>query len=146
MTENTLSLDKQLCFPIYAASHLINRLYRPLLDELGVTYPQYLVLLVLWEQQAEMTVGEVCQRLQLDSGTVTPLLKRLETAGLLRRVRSKEDERRVMISLTSEGNSLRLRAEHIPNTLSCQMGISSDEIVHLRQQLHSFLAKLERPN
>ena len=67
MTENSLSLDKQLCFPIYAASHLINRLYRPLLDELGVTYPQYLVLLVLWEQQAEMTVGEVCQRLQLDS-------------------------------------------------------------------------------
>ena len=94
MTENSLSLDKQLCFPIYAASHLINRLYRPLLDELGVTYPQYLVLLVLWEQQTEMTVGEVCQRLQLDSGTVTPLLKRLEMAGILKRVRSKEEERR----------------------------------------------------
>ncbi len=142
MSENALSLDQQLCFPIYAASHLINRLYRPLLDELGVTYPQYLVLLVLWEQPAEMMVGEICLRLQLDSGTITPLLKRLEKSGLLQRVRSQEDERRVMISLTQAGIDLRQRAEHIPHTLSCQLGISSDAISALRQQLQGLLVTL----
>ena len=108
-----LRLDQQLCFPLYAASNLMTRLYRPLLDELGLTYPQYLALLVLWERDG-LTVSELGERLSLDSGTLTPLLKRMEAAGLLSRLRDAADERRVLIRLTADGRQLKTRAQRIP--------------------------------
>src|SRR3954470_3664742 len=100
--ESALLLDNQLCFALYSASLAMTKLYKPLLDELGLTYPQYLVMLALWERDGS-TVSELGQRLYLDSGTLTPLLKRLEAAGLVSRVRSTEDERRVHLRLTSAG-------------------------------------------
>jgi DNA-binding MarR family transcriptional regulator len=104
-----LSLDNQLCFALYAASHAIKKAYRPLLDELGLTYPQYLVLLALWQDNA-LKVSDIGQRLHLDSGTLTPVLKRLEKLGLVTRARRPQDERAVEISLTPEGWALRPRA------------------------------------
>lgn len=115
-----LRLDQQLCFPLYAASNLMTRLYRPLLDELGLTYPQYLVMLVLWEASPS-TVSALGERLRLDSGTLTPLLKRLEAAGLVRRTRDAADERRVLVSLTDNGRALRDQAEDVPHRLVCQV-------------------------
>lgn len=114
--DDPLLLDRQICFPLYAASNLINRLYGPVLSPLGLTYPQYLVMLVLWEKQPQ-SVGALGARLYLDSGTLTPLLKRLETAGLVTRRRDPSDERRVLIRLTQEGMALRERALHVPETL-----------------------------
>jgi DNA-binding MarR family transcriptional regulator len=114
--DDPLLLDRQICFPLYAASNLINRLYGPVLSPLGLTYPQYLVMLVLWEEQPQ-SVGALGARLYLDSGTLTPLLKRLETAGLVTRRRDPSDERRVLIRLTQEGMALRERALHVPETL-----------------------------
>jgi MarR family transcriptional regulator, organic hydroperoxide resistance regulator len=143
MSDNALSLDNQVCFPLYAASHLMTRLYRPLLDQIGLTYPQYLVLLVLWEQSHACSVGDICQRLHLDSGTITPLLKRLESNGLISRTRSPQDERRVFVSLTPQGQQLQQQAAHIPNTLSCQLGLSAQELSQLRTQLHDLLNKLQ---
>src|ERR1700761_624923 len=104
--DDPLRLDRQVCFPLYAASNLINRLYRPVLGKLGLTYPQYLVMLVLWEQEPQ-TVGGLGGRLYLDSGTLTPLLKRMEAAGLVVRQRDTQDERRVQIALTDKGRALR---------------------------------------
>ncbi|MDP3923283.1 MAG: MarR family transcriptional regulator, partial [Hydrogenophaga sp.] len=108
-----LRLDNQLCFALYSASLAMTKLYKPLLDELGITYPQYLVLLVLWERDG-LTVSELGERLSLDSGTLTPLLKRLEAAGLLSRLRDATDERRVLIRLTADGRKLKTRAQRIP--------------------------------
>lgn len=108
-----LLLDNQLCFALYSASLAMTKLYKPLLDALGLTYPQYLALLVLWERDG-LTVSELGERLSLDSGTLTPLLKRLETAGLVSRRRDAADERRVCVRLTAEGHSLKARARHIP--------------------------------
>lgn len=115
-----LHLDQQLCFPIYAASNLVARLYRPLLDELGLTYPQYLAMLVLWEASPR-TVGALGEQLMLDSGTLTPLLKRMETAGLVHRNRDPADERRVLVSLTDDGQALRVRADSVPHRLACRV-------------------------
>lgn len=115
-----LRLDQQLCFPLYAASNLMTRLYRPLLDELGLTYPQYLAMMVLWEASPS-TVSALGERLLLDSGTLTPLLKRLEGAGLVCRTRDAADERRVLVSLTAEGLALRSRAEGVPHRLVCRV-------------------------
>lgn len=136
-----LRLDQQLCFPLYAASHLVTRLYRPLLEPLGLTYPQYLAMLVLWEQ-SPLSVGELGQRLHLDSGTLTPLLKRLEAGGLVLRTRSTADERRVSVSLTPQGNQLREAAAGIPRALGCQLGLEVDEIVRLRADLQRFVQSL----
>ena len=101
-----LALDAQLCFALYSASLAMTKLYKPLLDRLGLTYPQYLVMLVLWEEDA-MSVKEIGERLFLDSGTLTPLLKRLEAAGLVKRTRSTEDERQVIVALTPQGEGLK---------------------------------------
>ena len=120
-----LRLDQQLCFPLYAASNLMTRLYRPLLDELGLTYPQYLAMLVLWEA-SPCTVSALGERLLLDSGTLTPLLKRLETAGLVRRTRDVADERRVLVSLTDDGLALRARADGVPHRLVCRVLATSE--------------------
>src|SRR5580698_1903142 len=100
-----LRLDNQVCFAIYSTAHAFNRIYKPLLDRLGLTYPQYLVMLVLWERD-DVAVKEIGERLFLDSGTLTPLLKRLEAADLIKRTRSTEDERQVLIALTAKGRAL----------------------------------------
>lgn len=134
MTDH-LTLDEQLCFPLYAASRAMTAVYRPKLDRLGLTYPQYLVMLALWERD-ERSVGDVCQALDLDSGTLSPLLKRLETAGLVERRRSAADERRVDIRLTERGRALRAEAGDIPAQMAEASGLSMDDVVMLRGILH----------
>jgi len=116
MNNNSLKLENQLCFPIYAASNLITRAYQPLLDQLGITYPQYLVLLVLWDTD-ELTVNEIARRLLLNTNTITPLLKRMETQGLITRRRSQQDERKVIVQLTEQGSALEKQATSIPQNL-----------------------------
>lgn len=117
MSKNQLCLDEQLCFPIYAASNLIVKAYRPFLAPLELTYPQYLVMLVLWEKEW-ISVGDLGQILHLDSGTLTPLLKRMETSDLINRSRDPNDERRVLISLKEKGMELKAAAENIPKELT----------------------------
>jgi DNA-binding MarR family transcriptional regulator len=141
----TPRLDEQLCFALYAASRAMTARYRPLLDALGLTYPQYLAMLVLWEQDG-LSVGDLGERLQLDSGTLTPLLKRLETAGLVQRTRRPADERSVEIRLTDAGHALRSRVPGIPQRLLCNTGLVADEIFRLRDELKALTAKLATPN
>ena len=124
-----LALDRQLCFQFYAASNLITRLYRPVLSELGLTYPQYLVMLVLWEQD-RISVSQICTRLHLDSGTMTPMLKRMESLGLIERTRDPDDERRVLVLLTAQGRALRSRAIAVPQIIS--KGHNAEELQALR--------------
>jgi len=138
-----LQLGNQICFAIYSAAHAFNRVYKPLLDRLGLTYPQYLVMLVLWEQDG-VTVKEIGQRLHLDSGTLTPLLKRLEAAQLLKRARGTEDERQVLISLTPQGLALKDKARAVPQAIlaasACSVGELSairNELVALRDRLNA---------
>lgn len=143
--DDYLRLDLQICFPLYAASNLFGRLYRPVLAKLGLTYPQYLVMLVLWEQ-APQSVGALGERLHLDSGTLTPLLKRMESAGLVTRQRDAKDERRVLIGVTEHGEALRDAARDVPFTLASGLGLSADELSDLRatvQHLVGVLAKAE---
>lgn len=129
-----LPLDKQLCFALYSASRAFTNLYRPFLDELGLTYPQYLAMLVLWERE-KLSVKDLGVALQLDSGTLSPLLKRLQTAGLLTRRRSAEDERSVEVALTSEGRELRERASTVPARMLSATGLAPDEMAQLRTTL-----------
>jgi DNA-binding MarR family transcriptional regulator len=129
-----LRLDNQLCYALYAATNRMTRLYQPLLAELGLTYPQYLVLLVLWEQ-APRSVGAIGAALDLDSGTLTPLLKRLEAAGVVTRTRDPADERRVIVALTKHGLHLRDRAVAIPGQLACRVPLEREEALALRDQL-----------
>lgn len=135
-----LQLDQQLCFALYAASRAMTQAYQPLLAPLGLTYPQYLTMLVLWEQD-DISVKQLGERLHLDSGTLTPLLKRLQGAGLLQRQRSSEDERSVVIRLTPSGKLLEEQAAAIPATLLCRFGDSDSE--H-RAQLRDTLQQLTR--
>lgn len=137
-----MRLDELLCFPIYAANHLLGRLYRPLLDRVGLTYPQYLVMLVLWEFGTQ-SVGELGQRLYLDSGTLTPLLKRLEGAGLVTRERAASDERRVEISLTPVGRALRKKAVEVPKALVCMVDVDRAKGVKLRDEMKKLISALE---
>jgi MarR family transcriptional regulator, organic hydroperoxide resistance regulator len=120
-----LKLENQLCFPLYAVSRLITRAYQPFLDKLGITYPQYLVLLVLWETDG-LTVNEIGTKLILNTNTVTPLLKRMEAQGLIERNRSKDDERRVLVSLTVQGMEMRKDAVEIP--LHLAEGLQSESL------------------
>ena len=136
-----LDLDRQVCFPLYAASNLINRLYRPALSQMGLTYPQYLVMLVLWKK-APQSVGALGDVLYLDSGTLTPLLKRMETAGLISRTRDAVDERRVLIDLTDKGRDLRSDAEKVPGTLSAGLGIDERSAARLRDQVRGLVEAL----
>jgi len=129
-----LRLDRQLCFALYGAANRVTRLYRPLLDALGLTYPQYLAMLVLWEASPR-TVGALGDALDLDSSTLTPLLKRLEAGGLIARARDPKDERRVIVSLTEAGLTLRDRAVSIPEQIFCQVGLPLDELTALRDKL-----------
>ncbi|MDR6974863.1 DNA-binding MarR family transcriptional regulator [Streptomyces sp. 3330] len=132
--DGTLLLDEQLCFALYAAQRAVTAAYRPLLDELGLTYPQYLVLLVLWER-GETTVKELASALRLDYGTMSPLLKRLEAAGLVRRERSARDERSVLVACTGRGEELKGRAERVPATLLATTGLETAQVTRLREEL-----------
>jgi MarR family transcriptional regulator, organic hydroperoxide resistance regulator len=129
-----LKLDHQLCFALYSSSLAMTKLYKPLLEPLGLTYPQYLAMLVLWEGDG-VTVSELGQRLQLDSGTLTPLLKRLESSGLVQRRRDSADERRVLVQLTPAGRALKSRAAKVPPQVACAAGCSIDELAALTQRL-----------
>ncbi len=139
--DQALLLDNQLCFALYSASLAMTKLYKPLLDELGLTYPQYLTLLVLWERDG-LTVSELGERLSLDSGTLTPLLKRLEAAGLIARIRAIEDERRVHITLTAAGRKLKSRAQKIPGCILAASQCSIPELVQLTRQIQGLRQRL----
>ncbi|HEX7479426.1 MAG TPA: MarR family transcriptional regulator [Polyangiales bacterium] len=146
--DEVLKLDHQLCFRLYAASRLLTKLYRTPLHQLGVTYPQYLVLLALWQWELEgdsspKTVGSIARRLLLDAGTVTPLLRRMEAAGLLRRRRAAGDEREVHVSLTPKGRRLKRRAPQVPMSLLCMPGLPGDELPVLLGSLSRLLAALQ---
>jgi DNA-binding MarR family transcriptional regulator len=140
-TDAMLLLDNQLCFALYSTSLAMTRLYKPLLDELGLTYPQYLAMLVLWEKDG-LSVSELGERLFLDSGTLTPLLKRLESAGLVARLRDVQDERRVHISLTAAGRKLKSRAARIPGCILSASQCSIPELVALTQQVQALRQRL----
>lgn len=135
-------LDEQLCFALYTATHRITRAYRPLLEPLGLTYVQYLVMLVLWES-APRSVGDLGHELYLDSGTLTPLLKRMEKADLVTRQRDDHDERRVLIHLTGCGEQLQSQARHIQANLLCRMDMTRAESRQLQSQVMALVDKLE---
>jgi MarR family transcriptional regulator, organic hydroperoxide resistance regulator len=132
--ESLASLDEQVCYAIYSASLAIQRAYKPVLDELEITYPQYLVLNVLWSAD-EQSVGRIAERLALESSTLTPLLKRLETAGLVRRIRNPEDERQVLIALTEKSRALRSRAGCLGERLLSASGMSMDRLARLNAEV-----------
>ncbi|MGY6023265.1 MarR family winged helix-turn-helix transcriptional regulator [Streptomyces spinosirectus] len=137
-----LRLDQQICFSLNAASRAFGGVYRVLLRDLGITYPQYLVMLVLWEH-GDLPVKKLGEHLRLDSGTLSPLLKRLETAGLVRRERSTRDERSVEVRLTAEGAALRERAEQVPRRIAAATGFDVDEIRQLRTRLDELTSALD---
>ncbi len=136
-----LKLDNQLCFALYACSRSLTRLYRPLLNQLGITYPQYLVLMVLWEDKKQ-SVSSLGDRLLLDSGTLTPLLKRMEKNGLVERIRSREDERKVFVQLTDKGEKLKKKAYAVPEQMFCHSGLTVEEFVRVKGDLEALLKKL----
>ena len=135
-------LERMLCFDLYAANHAFARVYKPLLDPLGLTYPQYLVMLTLWAE-APLSVGEIGGRLGLSSNTLTPLIKRLETAGLVVRARDGADERRVRVDLTDRGRGLADRAAHVPHCVASATGMTHDELRALQLQLRRLSATLD---
>lgn len=138
-----IPLSEHVCFALYTASRTVINRYRPLLDEIGVTYPQYLVLLVLWER-GDTTVKDLGTALQLDSSTLSPLLKRLEAAGLVTRRRLAADERSVLVSLTGAGSALRERADPIAAEVACAFGLPLDELAALRDALQEITSAMER--
>lgn len=141
LEDQALLLDNQLCFALYSSSLAMTKLYKPLLGELGLTYPQYLVMLVLWEGDG-VTVSQLGERLFLDSGTLTPLLQRLEGAGLVARIRDVRDERRVHVSLTAAGRKLKARAQKVPGCVLAASQCSIPELVQLTRQLRSLRQRL----
>ena len=140
---NLLQLDEQLCFALYSTGLALNKVYRRLLAPLGLTYPQYLVMLVLWERDG-LTVSEIGEKLFLDSATLTPLLKRLEASGLLRRTRASHDERQVIVELSAEGRALKTQAKAVPSELLCASECSPEDLVAMKQQLESLREALGR--
>jgi len=139
--DDLLKLKNQVCFPVYALSREIITRYRPFLDALGITYPQYLVLMVLWEEKTQ-TVNELGGKLRLDSGTLTPLLKRLESKGFILRKRKSTDERVVEISLTNQGDQLRLKAADVPLKLMESMPVTKEELIRLREIVTEILDRM----
>ena len=136
--DESMKLDSQLCFPLYAASRKVVNLYTPHLKPLGITYTQYIMFLVLWEKDG-ITVGELCRRLMLDTGTVTPMLKNTEKQGLIKRTRSEEDERVVVISLTDEGKALYKKARQIPEKIGSVEKLNKSEVEPLNKILYKLL-------
>lgn len=141
--DDVLSLEQQLCFPLYVASNLIIRAYGPLLKPLKLTYPQYLVMMALWQRDG-VSVGELGDRLHLDSGTLTPLLKRMEAAGHIDRRRNRDDERRVSVTLTSSGRKLKQKAYAVREALACQLAGEGERLPQLREDLKSLISRLEQ--
>ena len=135
-SDAALRLDNQLCFALYSTSLAMTKVYKPLLGALGLTYPQYLVMLLLWEQD-EVTVSALGERLYLDSGTLTPLLKRMQVSGLVVRNRSQEDERRVLISLTDAGRQLKVKAAQVPGCVVSATHVPVSELMALTQQVQA---------
>ncbi|MEJ7687039.1 MAG: MarR family transcriptional regulator [Variovorax sp.] len=140
--DDMLRLDNQLCFAVYSTSLAMTRLYKPLLEKLKLTYPQYLAMLVLWERDG-LTVSELGERLSLDSGTLTPLLKRLEAQGLLARIRDVADERRVHVGLTAAGRRLKARAANVPGCVMAATQCSVDELMKLTHELQQLRARVK---
>jgi DNA-binding MarR family transcriptional regulator len=140
--DQLLRLDNQICFAVYSAAHAFNRVYKPLLDRLGLTYPQYLVMLSLWERDG-VPLKDIGERLFLDSGTLTPLLKRLEAAGLVKRTRSTEDERQVLIALTAQGQALKEKARNVPQSILEASDCSVAELVALKSEIVSLRDRLK---
>ncbi|MEN3276003.1 MAG: MarR family transcriptional regulator, organic hydroperoxide resistance regulator [Massilia sp.] len=141
--DDVLALDNQFCFALYSASLAMTKTYKPYLDKLGLTYPQYLVMLVLW-QQDDILVKAIGERLFLDSGTLTPLLKRLEASSLITRTRDEADERQVRINLTREGRALKKKAQSIPHQVLCSAGQPTSVLHDLRDQLTAIRNDLTR--
>jgi len=143
-----LKLSNQLCFPVYAVSRLITREYQPYLEKLGITYPQYLVLMVLWETDG-ITVNEIAQKLILNTNTVTPLLKRMESLDIISRKRSGKDERKVIVQLTDKGNEMRVKALTIPENMTNALTtgeMTTDELIELRIKLNKMIDLLIAKN
>lgn len=139
--DDLLKIDNFVCFALYSAGHAFTRLYKPLLDPLGLTYPQYLVMAVLWEKDGR-TVGEIGEKLLLESSTLTPLLKRLETAGMVRRTRDQDDERVVRIQLTPKGSELKQKAIEIPQAIGCSTNLTIPEVMRLTDDIKALREKL----
>jgi MarR family transcriptional regulator, organic hydroperoxide resistance regulator len=140
-SDQPLLLGNQLCFAVYSTAHAFNRFYKPMLDRLGLTYPQYLAMLVLWEEDG-LPVKEIGERLFLDSGTLTPLLKRLEAAGLVKRTRSTEDERQVIVALTAQGEALKEKARSLPLSILAASECSVAELAALKKEVEQLRDKL----
>lgn len=146
MAYEQLKLGNQLCFPVYAASRLITREYQPFLDRLGITYPQYLVLMILWEEDGK-PVNDIAKKLILNTNTITPLLKRMEHLGFIRRKRSRQDERKVIVQLTEKGRELQEEASLIPEKLAGRLlegDLKLDDLVRLKESLDSMIRLLSR--
>jgi MarR family transcriptional regulator, organic hydroperoxide resistance regulator len=141
-TAAPLDLQEFLCFSIYSASHAFNRVYQPLLRDLGLTYPQFIAMILLWEQDGQ-TVGELGQKLFLQSNTLTPMLKRLETLGYIKRTRNSADERQVRINLTEAGRNLRLRASDIVRSVRKATGLEDKQLKDLKEGIDTLRASLE---
>ena len=139
--EDALQFDNQICFPLYAAANGVVRAYRPMLQELDLTYLQYMTLMLLW-QHKRMNVKALGERMLLDSGTLTPLLKRLESKGLVTRTRDTEDERVRMIEVTPAGMALKAKAREIPGKLACSLGLDRDSAIQIRQTCELLLTAL----
>lgn len=142
--EDQLKLENQICFPLYVSSRLLTRAYQPLLAQLGITYPQYLVMLVLWEKDA-VTVSNISEKLYLNSNTLTPLLKRMEKMDLITRKRSELDERQVFIALTDKGNKMKKQAQCIPELLINKIELPPHELAQFKNTLQQLLQNLEDP-
>jgi len=146
MSYEQLRLENQLCFPVYAASRLIIREYQPFLDRLGITYPQYLVLMILWENDS-MPVNDIAKKLILNTNTITPLLKRMEQQGIVRRKRSRDDERKVIVQLTAEGRLLQEEASLIPEQLAERLTrgeMKTDDLIRLKENLDAMIRSLSK--
>lgn len=140
---NFLKLSEQLCFPLYATSRMITRLYQPLLESLDITYPQYLVMLVLWEEN-ELSVGKLGERLYLNTNTLTPMLKKMQGKGLLTKQRSTDDERTVFISLTTKGRQMKNDASCIPVDVVNNISMPVDELTSIREQMWNLLKSFDK--
>ena len=140
---SALTIDDLLCFSLYSANHALTRLYRPLLEPLGLTYPQYLVLVALWEQDAQK-VSDLGKRLDLETNTLTPLLKRMESAGYLSRRRNPQDERSLIVSLPDKGAGLKVEARHISTCVIEAMGGDLKELIELRDRVNALRARIDQ--
>jgi DNA-binding MarR family transcriptional regulator len=140
--EDLQKLENQICFPLYAASRLIIKKYNPLLETFNITYTQYLVLMVLWENNG-ISVSELGEKLYLDSGTLTPVLKKMESSELLKRERSNKDERSVIVTLTPQGKTLKKRLKDIPNKMGVCINAPNEDIIKLRTMLQNFIKNME---